>query len=546
MNCPKFREIAVHALLGKAAEDEIAACREHVAECSRCAADSKADLFVLDLLRSQHVPPTSEGFRRKLTLRFENEIAHEPAADSGIYLRFHWRDRIEAELAWIGYRMSNSRPLQLVAAAAMVLVAVGAALAILRPGEPKRVDVAQIPAVQGDVPDVEPPVIQRTVDPTLPREVAHAPPGGVVIDPADRLPPPEVDEPTAEDLSRQRARIEAENRRQMAYSKMRSRFAAPNERSPVDRALRESLRWLVEQQDADGAFDPKHFEGMSELRVGVSGLVTLALISDARGGVPGGVYDYTVSKAIAFLRASASPDFTFGKVDNLGERNYEYTLFNHAIATAALAEHRILTKADGDDPLLREALLRLSDLSRIREPNRVSTTDATTAPWVALAFETARDASLVVDFDLADSARSARTFVVGLADPNANSKSLTIAQQVGPNAAASAFTHQFGASADRLQALPPETLLEYMRVPSLREPTRVYFVALDLWGRNGGDQAASAPWSLWRTLSEVTFLQIRKSNGEVRSEYTWDWISEGGGSLYTTALTVLTLSVERR
>lgn len=548
MNCSEFRTVAIHALLGRASPDEIAECRDHVRSCPRCAADSRADQFVVELLKSQHVPPTSRGFREKLMRRFDAEIGKDAGVDSGVYLRFSLRERVEAQCAWIGYRFANSRALQAVAIAAIALLSATLYLAFGVAGDradrgfDRRADGVE-PAPD-DARSRQRIVAERRADPSVPVEVADSR-GPVVIDPAEAPVAPEIeDDAVAELPSRSRAEVEDENRFQLARFRMRDRFsgAVPSGRDDVDRAVLSALKWLVEQQDKDGGFDPQYFGGLSALRVGATGLATLALLSNAERGVPGGVYRDAVSRSLAFLRGSASEDGTIGEVSGLGERDFEYTLFNHAVATIALAEHHILVGERKDDPLLREALLKLSDLSRRREPGRVTATDATTAPWVALALETARSASLRVDFDLAGATRHARSFVVGLAEPDPRGGGLTVAAMVGPQAAASALDAQYGAEGPRVEPPPPRLLLDHLRRPECREPTKIYFAALDLWAR---DPEAEA-WQRWRELAGDVFLSSRKKDGSLATEYTFDWISEAGGDLYTTSLAILGLSVERR
>lgn len=547
MNCSEFRTIAIHALLGRAASEEIEACRAHVRSCARCAADSRADAFVVDLLKSQHVPPTSAGFRAKLMRRFELEIANEPGIDSGVYLRFSWRERIEAQAAWVGYRFANSRALQAVAIAALVLLATTIVLAFrIGADSPDSAPDRRAETTRPTPSEDSTPARideQRRGDPSLPVEVVDAR-GEVVIDPAEAPIAPEIeDEVAVESPPRLRSELEDENRFQLARFRMRDRFGgiASSGRDDVDRAVLSALKWLVEQQDKDGGFDPQFFGGLSALRVGTTGLAALALMTNAERGVPGGVYRDSVSRSLAFLRASASEDGTLGLVSGLGERDFEYTLFNHAVATIALAEHHILLGERKDDPLLREALLKLSDLSRRREPGEVTTTDATTAPWIALAFETARSASLPVDFDLAGAARHARSFVVSLAEPDPHRSGLSVTAMVGPQAAASALDSRFGAGGESLEPPPPRLLLDHLRRPECREPTKIYFAALDLWARDPDAES----YQRWRELAGDVFLSSRKKDGSLATEYVFDWISEGGGDLYTTSLAILALSVER-
>lgn len=538
MNCEEFRFNVVHALLGKASLREIDDCRVHMRACAACNQEAQATSFVIDLLKQAKVPATSEAFRRKLMERFQAEIAVEAAAEERAS-PFSWSERFEAQFAWVGYRFRRSASLRVLAAAAAVLFGIvlfGYAAAGLRDAAPAPSEsfdaYAPIP-IELKFERVPPPPAVAVADTNEPRLETN-------IEPAPNVQPPEIADP---ELERQRNEVEAENRLKLYRFEMRSRFearlATAEPRNDTDRAVLSALRFLVDQQNADGSFDPGEFQGQAALRPGITGLATLALLSNAERGVPGGKYKEAVGKAVRFLRHSADKDGTIGRVVGLGERDYEYTLFNHAVAVAALAEHAAVAGTGRTDALLRDALLKLSDLSRQREPDTLEVTDATTAPWVAYAFDLSRRAGIVPDFDLVRASAMAQSFVRSLVAPGALERGITVAAQVGPWATSYALSTEGGAPADAT-APPLPLLLDHLRRAELREPSRIFFATLEM-RRRGGDE-----WERWQKEATQTFLATHAKDGAWASSYQWDWISDGGSDLYTTALAILTLSVEAR
>lgn len=539
MNCEEFRFHVVHALLGKASLREIDDCRVHMRACPACNQEAQATSFVIDLLKQAKVPPTSEAFRRKLMERFQAEIAAEATAEERVS-PFSWSERFEAQFAWVGYRFRRSPGLRMLAAAAAVLFGIvlfGYAASGLR--EPK-VEPSESFDAYAPIP-IE---LKFERIPTPPPSVAEADRNDARletnIEPAPNVQPPEIADP---ELQRQRNEVEAENQWKLYRFEMRSRFearlATAEPRNEMDRAVLSALRFLVDQQNADGSFDPGEFQGQAALRPGITGLATLALLSNAERGVPGGKYKEAVGKAVRFLRHSADKDGTIGRVVGLGERDYEYTLFNHAVAVAALAEHAAVAGTGRTDALLRDALLKLSDLSRQRESDTLVVTDATTAPWVAYAFDLSRRAGIVPDFDLARASATAQSFVRSLVAPGALERGITVAAQVGPWATSYALSTEGGVSANET-APPLPLLLDHLRRAELREPSRIFFATLEM-RRRGGDE-----WERWQKEATQTFLATHAKDGAWSSSYQWDWISDGGSDLYTTALAILTLSVEPR
>jgi hypothetical protein len=553
MNCSGVDETVLHVLLGRASDAEASALREHLAACPACAAAAQRTGYVVDLLQARKVLAPSPGFRERLAQRFAAELA----AASQARPTFTFGEKVEAQVAWIGLAVRRSVSLRalLVAAALLFTATLYLWTTAGRPASHVLVGSSDVEREPRNVPRDDSPrgATGREAPPEevaalVPREVVRDVLHDTTVEPDRSRPqPPETrDEPAEPGAASAAAvavaepealeRVAIENRHALLRYRFRERFQAP------DRAVLPTLRYLVDVQEDDGSFDPGRTGGVAALRVGMTGLATLALLSSAEEGIPGGPHRFAVEAALDHLRGSVRDDGTIGAVDGLGERDFAYTLFNHSLAVAALSESRVLAHGD-DDPLLKRALARLADLARRRDLRDLEPTDATTAPWVAYAFSLARGAGIEVDFDLDAAADGAMAFAAAITGDAAAAGGIALAAQLGPAASVAALEPLFepGAPTTGLASRPRlDQLLAQLRRGETREPTRIFFAALDIRGRDAADFAR------WNEAARSVFETLRRQDGSYEGEYVFDAISEGGGDLYATSLAVLTLGVDRR
>ena len=90
--------------------------------------------------------------------------------------------------------------------------------------------------------------------------------------------------------------------------------------------IQSAVRWLASLQEPSGAWDPQPWGGMREYRVGISGLVILAL---ERSGEPEA--QPAVERGLEYLAAAQGSDGLFGP-------RFVGELYNHSIAVLALLE----------------------------------------------------------------------------------------------------------------------------------------------------------------------------------------------------------------
>ena len=106
---------------------------------------------------------------------------------------------------------------------------------------------------------------------------------------------------------------------------------------------------------------------------------------------------------------------------------------------------------------------------------------------------------------------------------------------------ASAIDPLFDGERDDGVGLPAlEVVVQHLRSARWREPTKIYFAALDLHQRGGVE------WATWRGEADAELRAAQRRDGSWSPEYTWDPVSAAGGDLYATALSIMALSVPYR
>ncbi len=525
MNCERAAAEQPGVALGAADPATTAAVRAHVARCAACAAELAAIERVTSALKRFDAPPSSAGFRARTLARVAAEAG--AAASEPIENLASWRER-----------MRRSRTARVaVAVAALFLIAVAAWLV-----RSSRAVSGIDPATRELVEDSR----QPHAPVTLPRDRAPTPflPRGAVPDDESLRPRPELveaprspspsDEPLSPDVLRDlAAETEQDNAVSVLINRFRPRFHPLQEataRSSADRAMLRGVKWLAEHQDDDGSWDPSRFGGQESTRVGNTALAVLAFLSNADKGVPGGVYRYSVDRAFRFLRDSQDASGTFGRVPG-GE---DVSLFNHSAAVLAFAEHYVLSKRKDTLylPALQDGLLRLEDMAGQRRGRKPRDSDRITAPWVALALETARAAKISGARNLDASAREARDMVATLLPES------TVGQRAAMSLKAAVDGVYSGASAPHVATM--DDLLRPLSAPALREPTEVWFCALLAETLDVPER------DRFRSEAAAALLSSQLEDGSFHSSFWWDPISEAGGDLYVTALAVLTLSAPHR
>ncbi|MHC4249193.1 MAG: zf-HC2 domain-containing protein [Planctomycetota bacterium] len=109
-------------------------------------------------------------------------------------------------------------------------------------------------------------------------------------------------------------------------------------------AVLRALAWLASTQGPDGAWDAEAWGGQEHYTPALTGLATLALISDTpAAGAPHDVAPHEAARADAVRKAAAYLAGAVGRSGRIGPR-FDAALYNHGIATVALLEAYALTR----------------------------------------------------------------------------------------------------------------------------------------------------------------------------------------------------------
>lgn len=543
MSCGKYEGRTVHLLLAQEDPELVAEFARHRRECERCNAEASELERLLRLVKSVAEQPASQSFRARLARRLGKERRLE---DEQLLNEAGFFDRVVSLAAYTRFRVASSPGLRvLLTAAAIHLLAFLVFLSWSSSRQAEQIgirDTAQqveegqpgpdtAKEAEADPFERESLVALESLSPPRAKDVYIEPP-------ASPLPVPEPLEETllVELFQEAKAQTSRENLLVKARFRMRHRFSRWGDR-PVDRAVLRSLRFLAGSQEQDGSWDPVGFNGEPEARVGMTGMCVLAFLVNAERGIPGGLYRQHVDRGLDYLRSSVTADRTIGAVRG----DEDVVLFNHAVATLAFAEHYLLSPGS-DTELLADALERLEDLGARRKFRERQSADNITAPWVALALETARASGVPAVIDLDRAAADAQSFVAQLVDIDpVSGLALTPGDQLCAIACASALDPLFDdvRDAGRYEP-PPDLLLQHLREESLREPTKIFFAALDLLGRGG------VAWNRWEEAATKELLATQNEDGSWTQTFAWDPVGSMGGDLYETALGVMILSVGER
>lgn len=559
MNCETRQEQLVHILLGQAPAGERSAFEQHRRQCAACDREALETERLLGLLRDDAAAPATTGFRQSVLERLHREQDQE---DRQLSESAGLGDRVLATGAYVRFRVSRSPALRvMLAAAAVHLIALGVYLlwgGLRQPGGTVHVsqDMAhdstaepeqgsRVPAAAEERPDRV-----DLVDLAAFESLAPPRPVDVIEPPADPLPPVEwedrLDEPLAHaELQLEMDRMLRENLFAQGRYWMRKRFDRRGT-DPADRAVRRSLRFLAGEQEEDGSWDPVGFGGQPEARVGVSALCVLAFLSNSERGVPGGLHRQPVVRGLDYLRSSVTADRTIGAVRG----DDDVVLFNHSLATLVFVENFVLSNGL-DEALLGDALERLEDLAARRSHRQRREADNITAPWVALALNSARVFQVPAVIDLDRAAGDAEAFVAKLVevDPTTG-RALRPGQMLCASACAAALVQPgpprpddplfSEASAYQRYQPPLDLYLQHLEQETLREPSKIFFAALDLHQRGG------AEWASWTGRAASVLTASQQEDGSWHKEFVWDPVADMGGDLYESALAILTLSIEGR
>ncbi|MHC4261369.1 MAG: prenyltransferase/squalene oxidase repeat-containing protein [Planctomycetota bacterium] len=177
----------------------------------------------------------------------------------------------------------------------------------------------------------------------------------------------------------------------------------------INKALLAGLEWLKDHQSDDGSWDPENFylecdkeppystgEGHGVHEVGVTGLALLAFLGFG-DTMNEGQYKDVIRRGIGWLRKQQSSE-----TGQIGTQSSKEWIYNHAIATLALAE----AQYGAPNPLLKKSTQKAVDfIARARADYGVwrydvpslGGADSSITGWMVFALAAAADAKVRID-----------------------------------------------------------------------------------------------------------------------------------------------------
>ncbi len=350
-----------------------------------------------------------------------------------------------------------------------------------------------------------------------------------------------------------------------------------------EHAVEFGLEWLVRHQAGDGFWGSSCLAAAGSdaharcdaraacpgagkrVEMAHTGLAVLALQADGHYDANGNPYSENVARAIRWMIAHQGADGALIGSPNADQRRFPDYMYEHGIATFALAEACALAAASGRPPgegyaKAAEAAVRFIQQQQHADggwrytADKTLPSDTSISSWQVLALWTARGAGLQVD----EACLAKAVAFYQRCETGQDGRTAYLAGRgVGTDATTGAgmWVHLF------LQQQPASPLVQAAApyLASFAEKTwgspesRPKYNDFYLWhhcslplARVGG-----AAWDRWNRLVRETLIELQQQEGCTRG--SWDPETSvygrgagGAGRIYTTALAILTLEVYYR
>jgi len=343
-----------------------------------------------------------------------------------------------------------------------------------------------------------------------------------------------------------------------------------------NKTIKLGLQWLRDHQSEDGYWDVDEFAlnnlagvngcregaGIAAQDIGITGLALLAFLGEGSTTVRG-EYQETVKRGIGWLLDMQDLDTGL-----IGENIGHAYVYDHAIATLALAENCMASKS----PIQRRALQKaLNFIGRARDPYGAwrydvpseGESDTSITGWMVFALKAGQEAGLKIDTEAfpnalawIDSVTDETNGRVGYIGPERGGRSSRTKQNEAEfDPALSEAMTGVGLLTRAFLGQTPE------EAPIMRTHGDLMLRSLPEWDAQGKKvdmyywyygtyamyQLGGEHWAKWRKAMPSAVLSNQRSDGD----YTGSWDPAGpwgyqGGRVYSTATMVLTLQVYYR
>ncbi len=365
----------------------------------------------------------------------------------------------------------------------------------------------------------------------------------------------------------------------------------------TEEAVRAALEWLMRHQGSDGGWHAADFaerskrgesrnknhkryptdRGWETADVGVTGLAMLAFLGYGHthrfGEIP--EYRQVLRRAMNYMKkqqVQSSDVDSNGRYGQLGPSNDEHWIYNHAIATMAMAELLVMS----DDFLLKNSvedavklILRArNDTLGWRYGIADGDNDTSVTGWMVLALKTAKNYKLDIETEEYDRAFSGalewfraatntrgRTGYQDPGDPGSKlddfGEPYPYSKEPSCMTAVAVLCRLFAGETRKDAAIkggvsvlmrhPPEWREQKGRVLSTINLYYWYYASYALF------QYGGKPWAEWNPKMQQALLESQRVGGD--EDGSWDPIGEwgiAGGRVYSTAIGAMTLEVYYR
>jgi len=346
-----------------------------------------------------------------------------------------------------------------------------------------------------------------------------------------------------------------------------------NGRPQID-AVNNGLEWLHIHQDEDGRWDCDDFmkhdpvedrcdgPGNALYDVGVSGLALLAFLGAnyTDRGPADQPYTETVRRGLRYLVRMQDEEGCFGA------RTSKHFIYNHGIATLAMAEAYWMTR----NPRYKLPAQRgLDFIARARnsyaawryEP-RGGENDLSVTGWMVMALKSGKYAGLLID---PDAFEGARRFVEKMTDPEFGMAGYTMqgAGAARPDGLQDRFPLEKTASMTAVAILTRIFLGEDPRSEMVKKGAKICLERKPQWNPDDGSvdmyywyyatlavfQVGGKSWREWNKAMVPAIVKSQHADGSGSRTGSWDPIGpwgHDGGRVYSTALMVMCLEVYYR
>ncbi len=345
-------------------------------------------------------------------------------------------------------------------------------------------------------------------------------------------------------------------------------------------AVSRGLRWLAAHQDQDGGWSAEGFSkhcgeelpcpgaGIEEFDVGVSALASLAFLgagqlhaAKQRRGHPrqaaGSLerpYRDVAERSLSYLLAAQEPDGSYGPPT-------AHQMYNHSLATLALAEAFVLTQK----PIYRDSVRRAVELTTTSQ-RRGGGWDYSAAPsdrndlsvtgWQAMALAAAERAGIRVPSETMERLRSylSTSFTrdgIGIysdrgADAGRRGINMVAVGMLSTLLTGNSMDQRLNAGRDRLLRRPPDWSQTSRWESTYQSYYYWYTASLALFLYCAESQPKK--WAAWNHALQRELLPHQDLDGHVFGSWKPErsWVGVTGGRVCSTALCVLTLETYYR